>query len=260
MENNFPYIHRDVSWLFFNYRVLQEAKDKSVPLMERIKFLAIFSSNLDEYFKVRVANLRNLIRIGKKTKRKLDFDPEEVLKQVLSTVSVHQKEFSKIFQNQIIPELKDEGIRILREKDLDEEQLRFVDQYFEDNLLPFVQPVLLKETKIKPFLIDAALYLACMLKDEDAPEEIYHAIVQIPSDHIPRFIELPSAHENVHDIIILDDVVRINVKDIFPGFEILTTHSIKITRDAELYIDDEFSGDLLAKIKKSIKKKEYRSR
>jgi polyphosphate kinase len=271
MENSLPYIHRDVSWLSFNYRVLQEVKDDSVPLLERIKFLAIFSSNLDEFFRVRVANLRNLIRIGKKTKKKLDFDPEEILKQVLSIVSVHQKEFSKLFKTIIIPKLEEEGIRILREKDLNEEQMSFVSLYFEDNLLPFVQPVLLNNRKIRPFLNDAALYLALHLKETEEVDETEkskvkansngsgrkssYAIVKIPSDHVERYIELPGAIENQHDVILLDDVVRINAKDLFPGYDILDTNSIKITRDAELYIDDEFSGDLLQKIKKSLSKR-----
>ncbi|HMR42740.1 MAG TPA: polyphosphate kinase 1, partial [Saprospiraceae bacterium] len=105
-ETHYPYIHRDISWLSFNYRVLQEAKDPAVPLFERIKFLAIYSSNLDEFFRVRVANHLNLLRLGKKTKRKLDYDPQEILKEIIELVNAQQEEYSQIFENQIIPELR----------------------------------------------------------------------------------------------------------------------------------------------------------
>ena len=117
-----PYIHRDVSWLSFNYRVLQEAKDPTVPLFERVKFLAIYSNNLDEFFRVRVANHRNLVRVGKKTKKKLDYDPKATLKDILEMVNKQQEEFSDIFENQIKPELQNHDIYLKRRLDLNEEQ------------------------------------------------------------------------------------------------------------------------------------------
>jgi len=251
-----PYIHRDLSWLGFNYRVLQETKDLSVPLFERIKFLAIYSSNLDEFFRVRVANHRNLVRAGKKAKASIDFDPQEILEEILRIVNSQQEELSKIFEKKLQPELASNGIKILRRKKLNAEQIEFVENYFNNNMLPFVQPVLLTGNKIKPFLNTGALYLALQLKDKEkknpTPE---YAIVKIPSDHLPRFIELPTHKENRHDIIILDDIVRHNVRMIFPGYDIEDSFSIKLTRDAELYIDDEYSGDLITKIKKSLNKR-----
>lgn len=253
---NFPYINRDISWLSFNYRVLQEAKDPATPLFERIKFLAIYSNNLDEYFRVRVAQHRSLIRVGKKTKRELNYDPKEVLRQIRQIVNKQQEEFSNIFENQIVPELKKYNIYLLRRLDLDSRQKEFVEAYFQDNLLPFVQPVLLLKQKIRPFLNNAALYLAIRMKDKDKEitEERY-AVIKIPSDHIPRFIHLPSSAPGHKDVIMLDDIVRHSVKWFFPGYKIQDTYSIKLTRDAALYIDDEFSGDLLGKIKKSLSKR-----
>ncbi len=248
-------IHRDLSWLDFNYRVLQEAKDPSNPLFERIKFMAIYSSNLDEFFRVRVANHRNLMRAGKKTQKELDITPEEILNKILAKVNSQQEEISKIFEKQFIKELNQYGIKILRRLDLNQEQKIYVEDFFNENLQPFVQPVLLVEDKIKPFLTNGSLYLAIHLKDKTKDRNNY-AIVKIPSDQMDRFVLLPSSEENIHELILLDDIVRHSVKWIFPGYEIIDTYSIKLTRDAELYIDDEYSGDLIMKIKKSLNKRQ----
>ncbi len=254
-EGDLPYIHRDISWLSFNFRVLQEAMDPNVPLFERLKFLAIYSSNLDEFFRVRMANHRSLLRVGKKTKRELEISPKVMVKEIQRLVNKQQEEFNRIFEKQIIPELKKHNIHILRRLHLNEEQKEFVESYFKDHMLPFVQPVLLVGKKIRPFLNNAALYLTINMRPKgelDAPNE--YAIVKIPSDHLPRFIKLPSPTSR-HDVIILDDIVRHSVSWMFPGYDIIDTYSIKLTRDAELYIDDEFSGDLIQKIKESLSKR-----
>lgn len=250
-----PFIHRDISWLSFNYRVLQEAKDPGVPLFERIKFLAIYSSNLDEFFRVRVANHKNLIRVSKKAKRQLYFDPKLILKEILRIVNRQQLEFSKIFENQIIPELRQHGVFLRRRLEVNSVQQTFIEAYFNENMLPFVQPVLLVANKIRPFLNNGALYLTVQMYDREDPKQLeQYALVKIPSDHLPRFIELPG-NPAQNELIMLDDIVRHSVASMFPGYEILDTYSIKLTRDAELYIDDEFSGDLVLKIKNSLTKR-----
>lgn len=255
MDKNLPYIERDVSWLSFNYRVLQEAKDPNVPLFERIKFLAIYSSNLGEFFAVRVAQHRNLIRVGKKTKRELEIHPRQVLRQILSIVNEQQEEFSRIFEEEIIPELKQHHIFLKRRLDLSKDQERFVETYFMDHMLPYVQPVLLVKDKIRPFLANSELYLAVMMRSKGKPEApLQYAIVKIPSDHLPRFIELPT-EDGQYNIIMIDDIVRHSITWLFPGYEVLDTYSIKLNRDAELYIDDEYSGDLLQKIKNSLQRR-----
>jgi polyphosphate kinase len=256
MEKINQYIDRDVSWLSFNYRVLQESMDLSVPLLERIKFLAIYSSNLDEFFRVRVANHRNLIRASKRARRDLTFEPEEILSEILNIVNSQQELFSSIFEDQIIPELKKHKIQILKRTELTEEQVTHIENYFNDHMLPFVQPVLLMGKKVKPFLNNAALYLALHLVDKDEEnKEPQYAFIKIPSDHLPRFIILPPKKEGAKELIIIDDIVRHSVSLLFPGFHVKDTYSIKLTRDAELYIDDEYSGDLLDKIKKSLIKR-----
>ena len=253
------YINRDISWLHFNYRVLQEAMDSSVPLYERIKFLAIYSSNMDEFFRVRVAQHRNLMRVGKKTQKELDYDPKQLLKDISTIVNIQREYFTNIFNQQIIPQLKKHRIFLKRRLELNKEQVTFVEEYFHDNLLPFVQPVLLVKNKIRPFLNDGALYLAVILTDKTGKKKpnylnYDYAIVKIPSDHVSRYLVLPTK-SNTKDIIFLDDLVRHNITYLFPGYDLVDTFSIKLTRDAELYIDDEFSGNLISKIKESLNKR-----
>ena len=255
MKKKAPFLLRDVSWLRFNYRVLQESMNKDVPLYERINFLAIYSNNLDEFYSIRVANARNLIKSGKKTIKALDFDPVLLLKQIKNIVASHHKLFSKTLNNEIIPELKSHGIFLLKPEELNLKQERFVDNYFHTELISFVPPVLLDQNLVKPFLQDSELYLALYMKEKNkkiTPKQ--YAIVKIPSDFLPRFVELPSSAGR-HDLILLDDLVRYSLKYLFPGFEILGSYSMKITRDAELYIDDEYKGDLLQKIRKSLVKR-----
>lgn len=253
-EQRLPYIHRDISWLSFNYRVLQEAKDEHVPLFERLKFLAIYSSNLDEFFRVRVAQHRKLIRVGKKTKSQLDYRPKEILKEIHRIINAQQEEFSHIF-DALLKELTHHHIFMLRRLDLNEEQKDFVETYFKDNLLPFVQPVLLVRDKIRVFLNTAALYMAIVLREKESLDTSpRYAIVKVPSDYLPRFIELPSIGSR-RELIMLDDIVRHSVSWLFPGYDVVDTYSVKLTRDAALEIDDEFSGNLLAKIKESLQKR-----
>lgn len=250
-----PYIHRDISWMQFNYRVLQEAKDiKTNPLFERLKFLAIYSGNLAEFFKVRIAHHKNLFKLRKRIKKELRIESEIVLKQLLKMINEQQIEFSDIFNNQIIPELKSNGIILKKRLELNTPQRNFIENYFQDHLLPYVQPMLLQGDRISPFLNNTALYLAIELADKKTKKGDY-ALVQIPSDKIKRFIVLPGTNPEINEIIFLDDIIRHNISFIFPGYDIVQSYSVKLTRDADLYIDDEFSGDLITKIKDSLTKR-----
>ncbi len=248
---------RDISWLSFNDRVLQEAKDKSNPLLERIKFIAIYSSNLEEFFRVRVAQHQNLIRLGKKTQKDLEYNPKETLDQIFEIVNRQQKELSYLFESQIISNLKKNNINVLRRLELNEEQFGFIENYFQQNMLPYVQPVLLVKNKIRPFMANGEIYLAVRLRSKvgnfKSLEE--YGLLNIPSDHLPRFISLPSNDPEKHDIIMLDDIVRHHVSWLFHGYEIVESFSIKLSRDADLYIDDEYKGDLVEKIKQSLNKR-----
>lgn len=252
-KKDIPFIHRDISWLSFNYRVLQEAKDPSVPLFERIKFLGIYSSNLDEFFRVRVASIKALIRLGKKTKSQMDFSPELILKRIRQIVTEQQLEFDSIYKEQILPELAKHSIYILRPKNLKSYHNLFLDRFFEEKLIQHLQPILLVKNKIKTFLPSNAIYLAVRLKT--AGHINRYAVVRIPSEKFPRFIELPSRNAERKELIILDDVVRYCLPRLFPGYHIRDAYSIKMTRDADIYIEDEYTGNLIEKIRKGIAKR-----
>jgi len=261
MTNNI-YFDRELSWISFNYRVLQEAKDPSVPLYERIKFLAIYSSNLDEFFRVRVASIRSLLNLKEKSREQLALRPNILLKKIKETVQSQQEEFGKIYREQIIPELNKENIFLVDDKSVDDSQIEFVKDYFSDQILPFVQPTLLDKNKVATFLHNRAIYLAVRLKSKGKSNQkekpklqrYKYAITEIPADKLGRFVVLPTKDDK-NFVLFLDDVVRINLPSLFPGYQVVSCYSIKLTRDAELYIDDEFSGDLLAKIKKGLTKR-----
>ena len=253
------FYNRELSWLSFNYRVLQEAKDPTVPLFERIKFLAIYSSNLDEFFRVRVASLRSLLILKKKKTKKLDFNPEELLKQIHKIVNRQQEEFGKIYREQIIPLLEQNKIFILNDELLLPYHKEFLNDFFNNELKPYLQPILL-DKKIETFLQNKVIYIAARLKsienskNENKKKRFRYALIEIPSSRIGRFIILPDTNGN-KSLIFLDDAIKIFLPELFPGYEIESSYTVKLTRDAELYIDDEFTGDLLDKIKKSLSKR-----
>lgn len=243
-------INRDISWLSFNQRVLDESKDSSMPLYERLKFLAIYSSNLDEFYKVRVAAYRRSSR-----------DSKDILQKILGIVNQQQEEFGQVFWKEIVPKLRDNRIQLHRNQRLNKVRREFIEQFFFYQVIPYLQPVLLLKGKVLPFLQDDAIYLAVKLlkkssqiKDPGKKRKARYAIVNIPTDHLPRFIELPRSREQ-HCNMFLDDIVRMNLDALFPGYDIDSSYSIKLTRDADLGIDDEFTGDLREKISRSLVKR-----
>jgi len=252
------FYNRELSWLSFNHRVLQEAKDQSVPLFERLKFLAIYSSNLDEFFRVRVASLRSLLALKDTTQKKLEFNPRFLLKKILDTVHLQQEEFGNIFREEIIPILESENIFLVDDKSILENHKEFISNYFRDQIVPFIQPIILDKNKISTFLHNRAIYFALRLipkqKKKSISPRYKYAIVEIPAVRLGRFMRLPSEGDK-HYVIFLDDIIRLHIPEILPGYKIDSCYSIKLTRDAELYIDDEFTGDLLLKIQKGLAKR-----
>jgi len=254
---NSKYFDRELSWISFNERVLQEAKDKTVPLYERIKFLAIWSSNLDEFFRVRVASLRSLLELKKKAHDKIKFKPHTLLNEIKRRVNLQQEEFGRILREEILPGLEDENIFLVNDKSVPAEQRDNLENYFKEQVLPFTQPTLLDKNKITTFLHNKAIYLALRLKVKSKSQSkrarYKYALVEIPANRLGRFIALPGTDNNY--VIFLDDVIRMFLPKILPGYDIESCYSIKLTRDAGIYIDDEFSGNLLAKIKKGLSKR-----
>ncbi|WP_020537693.1 polyphosphate kinase 1 [Lewinella cohaerens] len=251
MENtDFKYTSRDISWLHFNYRVLQEAMDKSVPLYERVKFLAIYSSNLDEFFRVRVAYLRSFKSLRKKDrKRLLDIKPKKVLKEILALVQWQQRQFGRVFREEIIPALQEEGVYLVTQDRIGAEQLKFIHQYFEEKVFPLLERKAYVDGETAPFLENRQLYFVI-----DHGEEKPWEVVNIPSNLLPRFLVIPSSNDD-YVVMYLDDVIRASLPQ-FLGEQASRVYSVKVSRDAELYIDDEYSGDLLDKIKASLVERE----
>lgn len=255
MEEETPLYNRDLSWLIFNHRVLQEAKDPAVPLYERIKFLSIYSSNLDEFFRVRVASWQSLNKLGKKkVKKDLPVDPKVILQEIHSKVNRQLDEFGQIFRNELLTELRANKIFLYLNQPLPESFLAATEHYFRSKVLAYLQPYFLnRENKKEPFLNNRGIYLALQLQSpyEQAP---CFAYVNIPSDHLPRFFKVNTALEG-HHYILLDDIVKANLHIVFPDYDILACHSIKLNKSADLSIEDEYSGDLVEKISKQLVKR-----
>lgn len=248
-------IHRDISWLSFNERVLQEAKDKRNPLLERMKFLGIYSKNLGEFFHVRMAYHLNLIRINKSTRKRLDYSPKRLIKQIIRIANLQQIEFTRIINEEIKPELADNNIRIKRLETISDSQLAYIHEYFNDIIRLHVEPLLMRGKSVNPFLKDGSLYLGILLQDKNNKAiQSEYGLVRIPSDILPRFVELP-VEDGGHDIIMLDDILRHGLPQLFSGFNILGSYSFKMTRDSELYIEGNYSGSLKEAIKKSLNKR-----
>src|ERR1051326_7433095 len=247
------YYNRELSWLGFNYRVLQEAASPSVPLFERLKFLSIFSSNLDEFFRVRYPVIIALSSLKKKTQKKITTEsPGRILEEIQSEISRQLEEFGSILLNDILPGLKENGIYLYYNEPVKEKHKQEISDIFLSRVLSFIQPLLLDgQTKFNP--VNNQLYFTISLKKNEQ-ELIRHAIVNIPSDKLPRFFTL-SRDESIHHVIFIDDIIRENIQIIFPGFQILSVYSFKINRDAELNLEEEYNVDLLKKIEKQLDKR-----
>lgn len=258
----YPIFNRELSWLSFNYRVLQEAKNPDTPLYERIKFLAIYSSNLEEFFKVRVASLRHMISFSSKARKKLDFDPEQLHRQILLTIEQQQMEFLDLFYQTIIPALQREDVHILSETELSDKQGKFVREYFDNYVRPWTRPMLIVKNRISAFLKNNTLYLLLRMvpkpDNNESPQQrrvrYHYASLEIPTDHCDRWLVLPDQGKKRY-VMFLDDVIRYNLNVLFPGYDIVEAKAVKLTRDADLNIDDEYSGNLVNKIRKLIEKR-----
>jgi len=247
------FLARDNSWLSFNARVLQEAKDSSVPLYERLKFLAIYSSNLDEFFRVRVSAMRGFKELKKKTRKKYGLKPKKILKQSLAIVKKQQQEFGQIF-HALLAQLTEHHIHLIKEHQYTPFHQEFIKKYFREQVQAYLKPVLINQfesTESKRlFLDDHALYFVVHFKGTKTI-----AIVTIPDKQVGRFVVLPSKQEGQHDITFIDDVIRYSLSTFFEDKVIEGIYSIKLSRDAALYLGDEFSGDLIKKLKKNLAKR-----
>ena len=247
-----PLINREISWLYFNERVLQEAADPTVPLIERIKFLAIFSSNLDEFYRVRVATLSRLASLNEKSKEILGYSPKKLLNQIKNLVVKQERKFNDLYENIIVKQLAEEKIFLLNDKQLNVSRGTFVRHHFREKLLATLVPIMLNTATPLPELRDRAIYFFVkLIKDK----KVTYALIEIP-DNLPRFTVLPETN-NLKFIILLDDIVRYCLEDIFFIFEhdSIEAFSIQLTRDAELDLDKEVSGKFIDALSRSLQKR-----
>ncbi len=253
MDNkNVPLINREISWLYFNDRVLQEAADPSVPLIDRIKFLAIFSSNLDEFYRVRVATLSRLANLNEKAKEILGYNPKKILNQIKNIVVRQERKFNNLYENIIVKQLAEEKIFILNDTQLNVSRGDFVKHYFREKLLATLVPIMLDDALPLPELRDRAIYFFVKLTQK---KKSRLALIEFP-DSLSRFVVLPETN-NLKFIILLDDIIRYSLEDIFFIFEhdTVEAYSIQLTRDAELDLDKEVSGKFIDALSKSLQKR-----
>lgn len=248
-----PHINRELSWLSFNERVLQEAEDKRNPLLERLRFLGIFSNNRDEFYRVRVATVKRLMKLGHRAIEIYGEDPEILLKQLQNKVLAQQQKFDNLYLS-ILEELKENDIYIINEKELLEEHKKFVKDFFHNEVMPSLFPILIDAKREFPFLKDKYGYLYIKLVSKQFPTQFKYALIEVPTKVLSRFVILPEI-ENKKYIILLDDVIRFNLNEIFSvfGYTCIGAYNIKLTRDAELEIDNDLSESILEKVSKGLK-------
>lgn len=250
---NSRYFDRDLSWLKFNERVLMESEDERVPILERLRFLAIYSSNLDEFFRVRVADIRSLAFIDKKKLNKeAGIRPKRLLRIIHNAVSAQLGRYGDAVKT-VIDQLDSAGLKLYHGEVIPEAHKESLLYYFKTKVLGYLQPYIFGESDQSPFLNNRELYLAVKLKLKESGD-IRYGYVNIPSDKLPRFVKLKS-NEKKHHFLFLDDVVGIHLDLVFPNAEVLEAVNIKLNKDADLQIDDEFDGDLVKKIENQITKR-----
>jgi len=250
------FIQRDISWLSFNARVLQEANDPTVPLSQRIRFLGIFSNNSDEFFRVRVATLKRMIELRnwhQKINIYMEQDPQHILEEIQTIVLQQQNEFNRIWAG-ILKELKKEKVLLLDEKHLSREQKEFVTRYFEEEVRANIIPLMIESLPQMPYLRDKSIYLGVVMKKKQSAYKNKFALIEIPTQTLSRFIQLPTSNGQ-QSIILLEDVIRFNLPQIFSyfGYENFESYLFKVTKDAELDIDNDVSTTFVEKIEKGLK-------
>ncbi|MGV8140038.1 MAG: polyphosphate kinase 1 [Mangrovibacterium sp.] len=257
MGKKSKYINREISWLSFNARVLQEAEDLNVPLFERLRFIGIFSNNLDEFFRVRVASVRRMLDFESDESDNIlgDYTPDELYDKIQEIVLHHQQRSQDIYKK-ILQEMAEQNIFMINENRLSSEQGIFVKRYFHEKVLPNLVPIMLSKKNKFPYLRDRSVYLAIKMSKRKKPEKFAYALVRVPSLSLSRYLVLPE-QKGKKFVITLDDIIRYCMTDIFSlfNFELFQAYTIKVTRDAELDLDDDISKSFIEKMELSLKKR-----
>lgn len=251
------YVNRELSWLEFNYRVLSEARDKSLPLFERLKFLSITASNLDEFFMVRVASLKDMVHAGYEKPDIAGLKPEQQLEQIAEKthelVSLQYSTFSR----SLVPALKQHGLRVIAgHEELTEAEGAYVDRYFHEVVYPVLTPMAVDSSRPFPLVRNKTLNIAALVQKKGGEDDtLDFAMVQVPSV-LPRFLEIPEDGDG-RTVILLEEIIERNIQSLFLNYDIVTAHPFRIMRNADFNIDEEEAEDLLVEIQKQLKKRQW---
>ena len=252
------FYNRELSWILFNKRVLSEAKDQQIPLFERLKFLSITASNLDEFFMVRVASLKDMVNAGYTKKDIAGLTPKEQLKKIGEAAHDMVREQYEVYNDGLLAELIQNGLRVIeKHEDLTQEQKEFVDHYFEENVYPVLTPMAVDSSRPFPLIRNKTLNIGALImkKRSEDKKELEFATVQVPSV-LPRIIELPEV-EGCIQVILLEEVIERNIHKLFLNCDIVTTCPFRIMRSADLTIEEEEAEDLLKEIERQLKKRQW---
>ncbi len=267
MDNHFLqpayYENRELSWLKFEHRVLNEAKDKEIPLLERLKFISITSSNLDEFFMVRVASLKDMVHAEYKKKDIAGMTVEEQLSAINVATKELVKEEYRVFNRQLLPLLKEEGVTfLLQHENLSKSQKEYVDTYFEEKIYPVLTPMAVDASRPFPLIRNRSLNIVAKLKKQKSEllevgkNDVDFATVQVPSG-LPRYLVLPKEEGKKYTIILLEQVIERNIQKLFLNYQVLAAFPYRVMRNADLSIDEDEASDLLKEIQKQLKRRQW---
>ena len=253
MESHYNYFNRDISWLSFNHRVLLEADDDTLPLFERINFIAIYSSNLEEFYQVRVAEHKAVASGGKSEDMTVD-EAHALIRQITDTVNRQLEDRVRIYEEKILPALRRNHVVFYQSKsEVEDFHKEFVHRFFMEEVFPYIQPVKIDPENVRFFLRDRRLYLAVKVW-KDAQEKPEYYIIKMPYSKVPRFVQLPS-HEGNYYLMFLEDIIKANLKEVFIGYEVECSYCCKISRDADVFVDDVPAESMVEKLKEKVKKR-----
>ncbi len=249
------YVNRELSWLEFNYRVLGEARDKTTPLFDRLKFLSITASNLDEFFMVRVASLKDMVHAGYNKPDIAGMTAQQQLDAIGVKTHALVEDQYKTYSRALLPLLHDNGLRVVAgHEELNEAEGAYVDRYFEEMVYPVLTPMAVDSSRPFPLIRNKSLNIAALVKKKKGDEELEFAMVQVPSV-LPRVLVLPDSRPAA--IIYLEEIIERNIDKLFLNYDIISCHPFRVMRNADLSIDEDEAEDLLKEIEKKLKKRQW---
>ncbi len=259
MESKYNYFKRDISWLSFNYRVLLEALDERLPLYERINFISIYSSNLEEFYKIRVADHKAVASGATESDEETVQSARELVEEINHEVNRQLDDRVRIYEEKILPALRKNHIIFYQDRHVEPFHQQFIKDFFREEIFPYLQPVPVSKDKIVSFLRDNRLYLAIRLYPKEnrnpANRQPFYFVMKQPYAKVPRFIELPRVGEYFY-LMYMEDIIKANIDRMFPGYELDCSYCCKISRDADIFVDDaESSEKMVEQLKKKVKKR-----